>query len=109
MALRHPHAFLALSFASALTACGSPEPSPSTAKSNASGATSTSASASSKLTATSATAGGSLTEGAPSLKAGDTAPAFHLQGSDGKTHSLADHAGHEAVVVAWFPKAFTGG
>ena len=42
------------------------------------------------------------------LKPGDTAPAFSLPGSDGKTHSLADYAG-QAVVVAWFPKAFTGG
>jgi peroxiredoxin Q/BCP len=42
------------------------------------------------------------------LKPGDTAPAFSLPGSDGKTHVLADYAG-KAVVVAWFPKAFTGG
>jgi len=45
----------------------------------------------------------------PSLARGDTAPAFSLEGSDGKTHALADHAGKEVVVVAWFPKAFTGG
>ena len=43
------------------------------------------------------------------LKAGDPAPAFELLGSDGKTHSLAEHAGKRAVVIAWFPKAFTGG
>jgi len=43
------------------------------------------------------------------LKPGDEAPAFSLPGSDGKTHSLADHLGKEAVVIAWFPKAFTGG
>jgi hypothetical protein len=43
------------------------------------------------------------------LKAGDAAPAFSLPGSDGKTHQLSDHVGKEAVVVAWFPKAFTGG
>jgi peroxiredoxin Q/BCP len=30
-------------------------------------------------------------------------------GSDGKEHTLAEHLGKEAVVVAWFPKAFTGG
>lgn len=46
---------------------------------------------------------------APALKTGDVAPAFSLQGSDGRSHALADHAGKEAVVVAWFPKAFTGG
>ena len=45
----------------------------------------------------------------PSLGRGDKAPAFSLEGSDGKTHALADHAGKEVVVVAWFPKAFTGG
>ena len=48
--------------------------------------------------------GGSGTE----LKAGDPAPAFSLPGSDGKTHSLAELKG-KTVVLAWFPKAFTGG
>jgi peroxiredoxin Q/BCP len=43
------------------------------------------------------------------LEAGDTAPAFSLPGSDGKTHSLSDYAGKKMVVLAWFPKAFTGG
>ena len=43
------------------------------------------------------------------LAAGDLAPAFSLPGSDGKTHSLAEHLGKRVVVVAWFPKAFTGG
>jgi peroxiredoxin Q/BCP len=47
--------------------------------------------------------------GAADLKVGDKAPAFSLQGSDGKTHSLADYKGKKAVVLAWFPKAFTGG
>lgn len=42
------------------------------------------------------------------LKVGDAAPAFALQGSDGKMHRLADYRG-QAVVLAWFPKAFTGG
>lgn len=42
------------------------------------------------------------------LKAGDAAPAFSLAGSDGKTHKLSDYKG-KAVVLAWFPKAFTGG
>jgi len=44
----------------------------------------------------------------PELKAGDMAPAFALQGSDGKVHKLADYKG-KTVVLAWFPKAFTGG
>jgi peroxiredoxin Q/BCP len=43
------------------------------------------------------------------LKVGDQAPDFALQGSDGKTYSLADYRGKKAVVVAWFPKAFTAG
>src|SRR5688572_37116 len=43
------------------------------------------------------------------LKVGDTAPDFSLQGTDGKTHKLSDYRGKKAVVVAWFPKAFTQG
>jgi thioredoxin-dependent peroxiredoxin len=43
------------------------------------------------------------------LKVGDQAPDFSLQGSDGKTHKLSDFRGRQAVVVAWFPKAFTKG
>lgn len=43
------------------------------------------------------------------LKVGDVAPAFKLQASDGKTYNLADFKGKSAVVVAWFPKAFTSG
>ena len=43
------------------------------------------------------------------LKVGDKAPNFKLQGSDGKTYSLSDFAGKKAVVLAWFPAAFTKG
>jgi len=43
------------------------------------------------------------------LASGDAAPAFSLPGSDGKTHSLSEYAGKKVVVLAWFPKAFTGG
>ncbi len=43
------------------------------------------------------------------LKVGDPAPDFTLAGSDGKTYSLADYRGKKAVVIAWFPKAFTAG
>jgi peroxiredoxin Q/BCP len=53
-------------------------------------------------------AGGIGTAGAE-LKVGDKAPPFKLQGSDGKTYSLEDFKGKSAVVIAWFPKAFTGG
>jgi peroxiredoxin len=42
------------------------------------------------------------------LKVGDQAPAFSLPGSDGKVHKLSDYKG-KTVVLAWFPKAFTGG
>jgi peroxiredoxin Q/BCP len=42
------------------------------------------------------------------LNVGDTAPAFSLPGSDGKTHTLADYKG-KFVVLAWYPKAFTTG
>jgi hypothetical protein len=45
---------------------------------------------------------------APTLKAGDVAPALALQGSDGNVHRLADYKG-KTVIVAWFRKAFTGG
>ena len=45
---------------------------------------------------------------AQELKVGDKAPDFSLQGSDGKMHSLSALKG-KAVVLAWFPKAFTGG
>jgi len=43
------------------------------------------------------------------LAVGDMAPDFTLAASDGKDHKLSDHRGKEAVVIAWFPKAFTGG
>lgn len=42
------------------------------------------------------------------LKVGDQAPDFSLPGSDGKTYTLAGLKGKH-VVLAWFPKAFTGG
>jgi len=43
------------------------------------------------------------------VKVGDMAPDFTLPGTDGKTHKLSDYRGKQAVVVAWFPKAFTQG
>ena len=49
-----------------------------------------------------------VTTAAGELKVGDTAPDFALKGSDGKTHKLAAYKG-KVVVLAWFPKAFTGG
>lgn len=46
---------------------------------------------------------------AAELKVGDKAPEFQLKASDGKTYTLADFKGKQPVVIAWFPKAFTGG
>lgn len=43
------------------------------------------------------------------LKVGDKAPDFTMKGSDGKTYTLDQFKGKSAVVLAWFPKAFTGG
>ena len=40
---------------------------------------------------------------------GSEAPDFALPGSDGKTHHLSEYKGKQAVVLAWFPMAFTGG
>ena len=42
------------------------------------------------------------------LKPGDQAPDFSLPGSDGRTYRLKELAG-QLLVIAWFPKAFTGG
>ena len=57
-------------------------------------------------------AGGAIMFGtatAEELKVGDLAPDFSLQGSDGKTYKLSDYHGKQAVVLAWFPRAFTPG
>jgi peroxiredoxin Q/BCP len=43
------------------------------------------------------------------LEVGDAAPDFTLQATDGKTYSLSQFKGKEAVIIAWFPKAFTRG
>jgi thioredoxin-dependent peroxiredoxin len=46
---------------------------------------------------------------ADELKAGDKAPEFSLEASDGKTYTLEQYKGKSAVVIAWFPKADTPG
>ena len=46
---------------------------------------------------------------AADLAAGMPAPDFTLQASDGRTYTLSHFKGRQAVVIAWFPKAFTGG
>ena len=45
---------------------------------------------------------------ADDLKVADKAPDFTLPGTDGKTYTLSQLKG-KTVVLAWFPKAFTGG
>lgn len=37
------------------------------------------------------------------------APDFALSASDGRIYRLSDFRGRQMVVLAWFPKAFTGG
>ena len=41
--------------------------------------------------------------------AGDPAPDFVLQGTDGRLYALEDFKGERELVLAWFPKAFTPG
>jgi peroxiredoxin Q/BCP len=40
---------------------------------------------------------------------GDQVPEFEMQGSDGKTYTAKDFVGKQALIIAWFPRAFTGG
>ena len=49
------------------------------------------------------------TAAAADLQVGDVAPNFSLVGTDGKTYALADFKGKQAVVLAWYPKAYTSG
>jgi peroxiredoxin Q/BCP len=46
---------------------------------------------------------------ASALEVGELAPDFELPGSDGQTYRLSDYRGKQAVVLAWFPKAYTRG
>jgi len=46
---------------------------------------------------------------ASALEEGDKAPDFALQASDGTTYTLSEFVGVRPVVIAFFPKAFTGG
>jgi len=45
---------------------------------------------------------------AQAVEVGEAAPDFVLPGSDGQTYRLSDLRG-QYVVIAFFPKAFTGG
>jgi len=53
--------------------------------------------------------GGLCNPAAAELEVGDPAPSFSLPGSDGTTYSLEDFRGRQAVVLAWYPRAFTSG
>lgn len=53
--------------------------------------------------------GGGEASAAETLKVGDDVPKFEMTGSDGKTYKAEDFIGKKAVVIAWFPRAFTGG
>ncbi|WP_246068451.1 peroxiredoxin [Microbulbifer harenosus] len=46
---------------------------------------------------------------AMAVEVGEPAPEFSLQASDGKTYTLSDFKGKQAVAIAWYPKAFTKG
>ena len=46
---------------------------------------------------------------ATELKVGNMAPDFTLQASDGKTYKVSDFRNKQAIVLAWFPKAYTRG
>jgi peroxiredoxin Q/BCP len=43
------------------------------------------------------------------LRVGDEAPDFVLAASDGRTYRLSECRERQMVVLAWFPRAFTGG
>ncbi len=46
---------------------------------------------------------------AADLAVGDPAPDFSLEATDGKTYRLSQFKGKQAVVLAWYPKAYTSG
>lgn len=50
-----------------------------------------------------------LNASAEPLTAGNMAPTFKLEASDGNTYDLAFFRDKRAVVIAWFPKAYTSG
>lgn len=61
------------------------------------------------LIAFGAALGIAVSASAADLSVGDKAPDFALAGTDGKTHTLSEYKGKQAVVLAWYPKAYTSG
>ncbi len=55
-----------------------------------------------------APAGSSGATDNPGPSPGGKAPDFSMEGSDGKTYKLSSFKRKRPVVIAWFPKAFTG-
>ena len=53
--------------------------------------------------------GAAATKAVAAVEVGDMAPDFSLPATDGKTVTLAQHKGKSNVVLAFYPKAFTGG
>lgn len=54
--------------------------------------------------------GASMAEPASAeVSVGDPVPEFEMVGSDGKTYKSSQFKGKSAFVIAWYPKAFTGG
>lgn len=43
------------------------------------------------------------------LEIGDQAPGFTLEATDGNTYTLEQFRNKQAIVIAWYPKAFTSG
>ncbi len=53
--------------------------------------------------------GAGASSGATALRVGDEAPDFSLPSTAGGAARLSDYRGKSTVVLAFFPKAFTGG
>lgn len=91
-------------FALAVSACGAEAP----AGGQSSASSSASAESVTAAAAVDAAVEGGSDSGADVIEVGSQAPGFELPGSDGATHQLSGYAGQH-VVLAFFPKAFTGG
>jgi peroxiredoxin Q/BCP len=53
--------------------------------------------------------GAGATKAVAAVEVGDMAPDFSLPATNGKTVTLAQYKGKSNVVLAFYPKAFTGG